>query len=106
MIELLVGKLTDAAIRVMSQATRRRGKPPRHYEYHDLGNANYVLKYTGKRNQPIYRCVNCDKVLQLRQQRRTAAGSTLYRWRYRYVNYLVCVNGHVVPVPVAFEVRP
>jgi len=51
MIEALV-RLTDAAIQVMNRRTRTRRKPPRHYEYHELGHANYVLKYTGRKNQP------------------------------------------------------
>lgn len=102
-IEAVV-KLAGAAVRLMSERAGRRRKPPRHYEYHDLGNANHVFKYTGSKNQPPYRCIYCEEVLQLRSQRRIAAGSTLHRIRYRYVRYLVCVNGHIVPVAANFKV--
>ena len=103
MIEALV-RLTDAAIQVISRRTRTRRKPPRHYKYHDLGNANYVFKYTGKKNQPPYRCINCEEVLQLRSRRTRAAGSTLHQIRYRDMHYLVCVNDHPVPVAANFKV--
>ncbi|MDE0623064.1 MAG: hypothetical protein OXH83_15490 [Bryobacterales bacterium] len=83
--------------------SRRRKKPPRDYEYHDLGNGNYVFRYTGKKNHPRYRCVYCDEVLQLRSRKGIASGSTLRRVRYRYVNYLVCMNDHPVPVPANFK---
>ncbi len=98
MIEALAVKLLDGVIRVMSHRTRRRRKPPRHYEYHDLGNLNYVFKYTGQKNQPPYRCINCEAVLQLRSGRSIAPGSTLSQVRYRYQRYLVCANDHRVPV--------
>ena len=68
--------------------SRRRKKPPRNYEYHDLGNGNYVFRYTGKKNHPRYRCVNCDEVLQFRSREGIASGSTLRHVRYRYVNHL------------------
>ena len=101
MIEVLV-KLADAAIRVMNRRTRRDRKPPRHYGYHDLGNANYVFKYNGKKSRPTYRCINCEEVLQLRSQERIVAGSTLSKMRYQHVHYLVCANNHRVPVPLNF----
>ena len=104
MIEALVVKLAGAAIRLMSRRTWRRKKPPRHYVYHDLGNRNYVFKYTGSKNQPPYRCIYCEEVLQLRSQRKIAAGSTLHRIRYRHVQYLVCVNDPPVPVAATFKV--
>ena len=103
MIEALV-RLTGAAIQVISRRTRTRRKPPRHYEYHDLGNANYVFKYTGKKNQPRYRCINCAEVLQRRVQRSTVGGSVQHGKRYRDVRYLVCVNDHPVPVAANFKV--
>ena len=102
MIEALV-RLTDAAVQVMRRRIRTRRKPLRHYEYHDLGNGNYVFTYTGRKNQPVYRCIHCTEVLQLRSHRRIAQGSTLLRIRYRYVKYLVCVHDHAVPVPANFE---
>ena len=97
-------RLAGAAIRWMSERAGRRRKPPRHYGYHDLGNGKPVFKYTGSKNQPPYRCIYCQEVLQLRSQRRIAAGSTLQRIRYRSVRYLVCVNGHIVQVAANFKV--
>ena len=74
-----VATLLAAVLRPLRTArisrSRRRKKPPRNYEYHDLGNGDYVFRYTGKKHHPRYRCVNCDEVLQLRSRKGIASAA-------------------------------